>query len=269
MMSANELYEGDENKEARTVTFCMQEDEHLVKLDKLCTCLNTSKYFGLTCKYAKYVLKSYGENKYTRPMSSVSNNSFVKKLLPGKSTSSNSEWSKRDWDKVFNSRIDDEYIVVRDSRQLLIRRRALVRGDLIHLRRGDIVPADTRVVSCDEDFVVDNRIITSNSHEIKTTTPTSPDFLLSQNMIFAGTCIIRGNCAGIILATGDQTVFAELTQFATKVRYIKRQSSRGSSSSLSSGSMGSSVGQLSLPSSLDLSQGSSLSIATTSSLLSI
>lgn len=265
-MTSLEIFDGDEKELSRTVSFCMQEDEHLVKLEQLCSCLNTSQYYGLTCKYAKYLIKVYGENKYSRPLSNVSHNSFVRKLLPGKS---NREWSKREWDKVFNSRINDEYIVVRDSRKLLIRRRAIVRGDLIHLSRGQIIPADIRIISCDNNLLVDNRIITSNNSEEKNSSLTSPDSLLSQNMIFACTSIVRGDCEGIVLATGDQTVFAELTQFATKVKYVKTSQDGSSMASLSSGSIEGSIGQLSLPSSIDLSSGSSLSISTTTSIFSM
>jgi len=266
----NELYEPSSGEASptlkdtpRTVSFCMQEDEHIVQLEQLCRCLNTNRYTGITCKYAKYLIKTYGENKYTRPGGNTSS-CFVRKFLPGKS---NTEWSKRDWDKVFNSRIDDEYSVIRDARKMLVRRRCIVRGDLIHLRQGQMVPADVRVIASDEHFCVDNRVITGNDLERKGSTSTSPDLLVSQNMIFAGTAIVRGDCEGIVLATGDQTVFAELTQFATKVRYVKNPSSRGSSlSSLSSGSsMGNSVGQLSLAGSMD---DSTLSLQTNASLIS-
>lgn len=234
------------------------EGEHIVKLEVLCARLNTDCFYGLSCKQARVLLKKDGPNKYSRP-ASQSKPSLVRKLKGVEKH----HWSKRDWDRVFNGRLDDPYVVIRDGQKSVIRKKELVRGDLVCLQPRQIVPADMRVISYDGELIVDNRIITGSMSELKTISPTSNDFLLSQNMIFACTEILSGKCEGIVLHTGDQTVFGELTQFATKVRYVKNQNGLSLSSN-SSDSM-SSIGNLSLPSSFS-DQQSELSATSTLSL---
>jgi len=111
-----------------------------------------------------------------------------------------------------------------------------------------------RVISYENELVVDNRIITGNTSELKSNSPTSNDFLLSQNIIFACTELLSGSCEAIALKTGNETVFGELTQFAQKVRLPKRNGSI-SLSSTSSGSSNS-IGPSSLSRELTLDESS-------------
>lgn len=226
------------------------DDEHMIKLEKLCEQLNTNSYDGLTCKYAKQLLKDNGMNKYTRPDSSSKSSLFKNTFKKGKVNGSCNHWSKKDWDRVFNCRVNLEYIVIRDSKKSIVRGQEIVRGDLIYLRAGQTVPADIRIISYNGELTVDNRVITGNPAELKSSSPTSTDFLLSQNVIFANTIVLNGSCEGIVLKTGDDTVFGELTQFATKVKYIPRKhvGSFGSNSAAESFSLGT----MSLPSTLSL-----------------
>ena len=243
-------------------SFCDGDDEHVISLNELCSRLNTDGYCGLTCSYARSLLKKEGINKYSRPNNK--NDSILRKLF--KSKPSQDSWTKRDWDRIFNSKSNVEYVVIRNGQKSLVRKLEIVKGDLVSLTLGQIVPADMRVISYEGQLMVDNRIITGNPTELKSNSPTSTDFLLSQNMIFAGTVLIKGSCEAIVLKTGNETVFGELTQFATKVRYIKRPhsdslSSVSSGSTSSIGTSSSSSMNLSLASSLNISETSSMSLA--------
>ena len=213
-------------------------NEHLLKLEELCSQLNTSFRQGLSTKTAKRVLKTHGHNEYSKPK--VSSNGALTRLFykqPAEEERNiiDTSWTKRDWNRVFNSRSHEQYIVVRNGARALVRRRDIVPGDLVVLQTKQTVPADMRVISYEGELVVDNRIITGNTAELKSISSTSNDFLLSQNMIFACTDILSGSCEAIVIKTGDDTVFAELTQFAQKVRLAKRHDSVSLSSS-SSGS---------------------------------
>jgi Cation transport ATPase len=217
-------------------------NEHLLKLEELCSQLNTSYSQGLSTKIAKKTLKTYGYNEYSKPK--VSSNGALTRLFhkqPGEERNMiDTSWTKRDWNRVFNSRSYEQYIVVRNGARALVRRRDIVPGDLVILQTKQTVPADMRVINYDGELVVDNRIITGNTAELKSISSTSNDFLLSQNMIFACTDVLSGSCEAIVIKTGDDTVFAELTQFAQKVRLAKRHDSvsLSSSSSGSSNSIG-------------------------------
>jgi len=248
-----------QNLNDKTTSCSADDDEHLLKLDDLCKRLNTDCYYGLTCKHARSLLKKDGFNQYTRPSNlNGSSNSLFKNLFKSKSEQ---QWSKRDWNRVFNTDLDVQYIVIRDGQKAYVKRREIVRGDLICLHEGHIVPADMRVITYQGELLVDNRIITGNQAELKSNSPTSTDSLLTQNIIFASTVILQGSCEAIVIKKGDETVFAELTQFATKVK-LTRPHSNSVSSTYSDSTF--SLGGMSLPSSLP----STFSLASENSSLS-
>eukprot|EP00111_Clytia_hemisphaerica_P007314 TCONS_00021295-protein len=209
-------------------------NEHLIKLEELCDKLNTDYLQGMTTKAAKKGLKNYGYNIYSKPKTQTGS---LTRLFQKEQTRSmvDSSWTKRDWNRVFNSRSKEEYNVVRNGTHELVQRKDIVPGDLVLLQPKQIVPADMRVISYEGELVVDNRIITGNTAELKSISATSNDFLLSQNMIFGCTEILSGSCEAIVIKTGNETVFGHLTQFATKVKLARRHDSM-SLSSTSSGS---------------------------------
>ena len=211
-------------------------NEHLIKLEEICAQLNTDFIQGLTTRSAKKALKNHGHNVYSKPKST--HQGPISRLF-GYSNEPrqiiDNSWTKRDWNRVFNASAEDEYLVIRNGHQDIVQRRDLVPGDLLSLQAKQVIPADMRVISYEGQLLVDNRIVTGNSAELKSTSSTSNDFLLSQNMIFAGTEILSGSCEAIVLKTGNDTVFGQLTQFSTKVRLTRRHGSV-SLSSASSGS---------------------------------
>ena len=213
-------------------------NEHLLKLEELCSQLNTSFTEGLTTRCAKKSLKTYGCNVYSKPK--ANSNGAISRLFQRESNGArqihDSSWTKRDWNRVFNANAQDEYLVIRNCQQDIVQKKDLVPGDLVNLQPKQVVPADMRVISYEGELVVDNRIVTGNSAELKSISATSNDFLLSQNMIFAGTELLSGSCEAIVLKTGNDTVFGQLSQFATKVRLAKRHHGSMSLSSTSSGS---------------------------------
>ena len=211
-------------------------NEHLIKLEELCAQLNTDFIEGLTSRSAKKTLKTHGFNVYSKPKSTYQRAlSRLFRYSNEPRQMIDNSWTKRDWNRVFNANAQDEYLVIRNRQQDIVRRREIVPGDLLSLQPKQVVPADMRVISYEGELVVDNRIVTGNSAELKSITSTSNDFLLSQNMIFAGTEILSGSCKAIVLKTGNDTVFGQLTQFSTKVRLTRRHGSV-SFSSTSSGS---------------------------------
>ncbi len=104
--------------------------------------------------------------------------------------------------------------VIREGRLFMVDQKQLVPGDLITLSRGDIVPADARLVSAHDLCVDEERLFgkTGNSGiHFKTAEIALHETLPPQkqrNMIFAGTLITSGEASAIITGTGDATVIS-------------------------------------------------------------
>lgn len=84
----------------------------------------------------------------------------------------------------------------------------LVPGDVVQLRIGDRVPADLRLIFCDN-LSVDESILTGESVAVlKSSEPlkgTKLTIMEQKNMVFTGTYITSGIGTGIVVATGKNT----------------------------------------------------------------
>ena len=82
---------------------------------------------------------------------------------------------------------------------------ALVPGDIVLLRAGDVVPADLRVWRA-EGLLLDRSMLTGESlPEPATVTPDRPDATLNERhaIAYAGTSVVAGRAEGIVVATGS------------------------------------------------------------------
>jgi H+-transporting ATPase len=107
---------------------------------------------------------------------------------------------------LLRQRLSIQSRVLRDGRWQLLPARDLVPGDAIHLRMGDMVPADTRIVS--GQILLDQSALTGESVPVEA----GP-----QQSAYAGTVVKRGEATGEITATGTRTMFgktAELVRLA-------------------------------------------------------
>jgi sodium/potassium-transporting ATPase subunit alpha len=88
----------------------------------------------------------------------------------------------------------------------------LVPGDIILLQIGDKVPADCRIISC-QNLKVNNSELTGESKPVKCTTiPTNENLLETTNMVFYSSLIAEGNGEAIVVATGDQTILGHVSR---------------------------------------------------------
>ncbi len=105
--------------------------------------------------------------------------------------------------------------VIRDGRLFMIDQKQLVPGDIICLSKGDIVPADARLIE-DEEFFVDETYLFGTHHAEdgacftqKLAEPALHETLPPQkqkNMVFASTLVTGGEALAIVCATGEDTV---------------------------------------------------------------
>lgn len=105
--------------------------------------------------------------------------------------------------------------VYRDSRLAQIDTKKIVQGDVIKLRIGDIVPADIRLMSCDE-LAANEAVLTGESQPVekKSDVLVKNDALISEatNMLFMGTSVAQGNAIGVVVLTGKDTEFGKIAQ---------------------------------------------------------
>lgn len=91
---------------------------------------------------------------------------------------------------------------LRDGKWTTLQARELVPGDVIHLRLGDIVPADARLLSSDP-VEVDQSALTGESF---------PATRKSGEAVFSGSIIRLGETSALVYATGENTYFGKTTQ---------------------------------------------------------
>jgi len=104
--------------------------------------------------------------------------------------------------------------VLRDGVERETDARLVVPGDLVLLESGVRVPADLRLLRA-FDLQIDESILTGESvpvvkHPQAMHDPSAP--LADRiNMVFSGTSVVRGRGAGVVVATGLQTAFGQIS----------------------------------------------------------
>ena len=90
----------------------------------------------------------------------------------------------------------------------------LVVGDVIDVKLGDKIPADIRIIA-NQKLKVDNSSLTGESEPIgRTVECTDENPLETKNLAFFGTLAIDGTATGIVVNTGDRTVFGRIAGLA-------------------------------------------------------
>jgi len=114
--------------------------------------------------------------------------------------------------------------VVRGGEELEIDATEVVPGDVVLLESGVKVPADLRLFRTNE-LQADEAILTGESLPVAKTTEPVPDPSASLgdrvNMAFMGTSIVRGRGAGVVVATGLQTAFGQISAQVRRVGEVE------------------------------------------------
>ncbi|HVU14220.1 MAG TPA: plasma-membrane proton-efflux P-type ATPase [Phototrophicaceae bacterium] len=104
--------------------------------------------------------------------------------------------------------------VLRDSQWGIVAADAIVPGDVVHLRVGDIIPADMRLF--EGEINVDQSALTGES---------VPVDLAAAGDAYAGSVVRRGEASGIVVNTGQRSKFgktAELVHNAKTVSHLQQ-----------------------------------------------
>jgi P-type Ca2+ transporter type 2C len=112
-----------------------------------------------------------------------------------------------------------EALVHRGGERLKINAEKLVPGDIVHLRSGDKVPADLRIVQS-KNLRVEESPLTGESTDVgKTTDPVEEDAVVGdrKSMAFSGTMVTYGTAVGVAVTTGAKTEIGKITEMISGV----------------------------------------------------
>jgi Ca2+-transporting ATPase len=111
--------------------------------------------------------------------------------------------------------------VIRDGKIIEVKTTMLVPGDIIILKRGDVVPADARLISV-ENLMIKEASLTGESipveKQINELTDINTPIVSQNNMIFKGTTVFSGRGKAIVVATGMNTQLGKIQQMAMNAK---------------------------------------------------
>ncbi|KAH8805724.1 hypothetical protein F5884DRAFT_755285 [Xylogone sp. PMI_703] len=109
--------------------------------------------------------------------------------------------------------LPDSCLVVRDGVTTTVMASEIVPGDVLLLKAGNKLPADVRFVEISSDAKFDRSILTGESHPLSgTAESTDENYLETKCIGLQGTHCISGTGIGVIVATGDNTVFGRIAK---------------------------------------------------------
>jgi len=107
--------------------------------------------------------------------------------------------------------------VLRDGKEVQVPVPEVVRGDIVVLGTGDVVPADLRLVDA-QDVKVSEMALTGEpddvgkTSKIKVKKPGEPEKLTPENMVFSGCSVTNGKGRGVVCETGMFTRIGRIAQ---------------------------------------------------------
>jgi H+-transporting ATPase len=96
---------------------------------------------------------------------------------------------------------------LRDGVWMLVPARELVPGDILRIRSGDFIPADLKII--DGALSVDQSALTGESLPLEKKT---------EDLIYAGSVLKRGEATGVVIQTGVSTNYGKTTQLVQIAR---------------------------------------------------
>jgi Mg2+-importing ATPase len=114
--------------------------------------------------------------------------------------------------EALHDQVHHETVVIRDRRPRPVDVTALVPGDIIELRLGDIVAADARLLKASS-LTCDESVLTGESLSVdKDIEPVGPDTPLAEltGCALMGTVVNAGSGLGVVVATGSRTEFGKI-----------------------------------------------------------
>jgi len=112
--------------------------------------------------------------------------------------------------KVFRSIKPEDAEVLRDGKWVRYDATSLVRGDIIRLEEGDIVPADCVVLMVEDDhMLVDGRYVTGEDSPRSCDKDTTTG-IVKPMQLFYGSHVVQGMGEAVVTAIGPNTMLARV-----------------------------------------------------------
>lgn len=112
--------------------------------------------------------------------------------------------------------------VIRDGHSETVKAETLVKGDIVSLATGDVVPADLRLiqginVSTDEALLTGESVAISKKPDAVFSDPDMP-IGDRTNLAYSGSSITRGRATGIVISTGMETEVGQIAELLRKTK---------------------------------------------------
>lgn len=114
-------------------------------------------------------------------------------------------------------------IVIRSKRKRLINVEHLVPGDIISIKAGDKIPADSRILN-ETNLEINEMILTGESMPVKKNAAaikSEQAVADRKNMLYMGTTASAGNALAIVTTTGEGTELGKISKFIREEKHEK------------------------------------------------
>ncbi|UJR34911.1 hypothetical protein I4U23_027689 [Adineta vaga] len=115
----------------------------------------------------------------------------------------------------FKDMVPQQALVTRGGQNINVKSEDLVVGDIVHVKFGDRVPADIRILEA-HGFKVDNSSLTGESEpQSRSAEKTHDNPLETKNLAFTSTFAVEGTAKGVVirLSTGETPIAREIAHF--------------------------------------------------------
>jgi sodium/potassium-transporting ATPase subunit alpha len=120
--------------------------------------------------------------------------------------------------KGFQNLVPQNCKVCRGGNVRVIPATELVVGDIVHIRAGDKIPADLRIIFC-QDLKVNNSALTGESEaQPRSAECTDKNPLETHNLAFYTSLATEGDAVGVVIRTGDHTVLGKIASLANEAK---------------------------------------------------
>jgi sodium/potassium-transporting ATPase subunit alpha len=127
------------------------------------------------------------------------------------------DWSTSRVMASIKGMLPEDCLTRRDGLDTSIPAYELVPGDIVFVRAGDKLAADMRFVQVSSDAKFDRAVLTGESVPLAATVDsTDGNYLETKCIGLQGTHCTSGKCTGLVVSTGDKTVFGRIAQLTNE-----------------------------------------------------
>lgn len=120
-------------------------------------------------------------------------------------------YSTYKFNKKLKNKMFTTATVVRNGNEQTVRTEKVVKGDIIHLNAGSIIPADVMIIN-NKDLFINQSVFTGESVPIEKTAKYnhSNEIFSLSNICLMGTSVISGNATAVVINTGFSTYLGSM-----------------------------------------------------------